>query len=107
MPAVSILSSPRRRRRLLKVAVVVVPLVPLIYLGVHYSSPGNPGEATGPAVEEPGYAQPKPAPFTRQDQRVVRQVLRDFEATAVIRRDVGRSWNLSAPSLREGFTRKQ
>jgi hypothetical protein len=105
--AVSILSSPRRRRRLLKVAVVLVPLVPLIYLGVHYSSPGNPGEATGPAVEEPGLAQPKRAPFTKEDQRAVRQVLREFEATAVIRRDVGRSWNLSAPSLREGFTRKQ
>jgi hypothetical protein len=107
MRAVSILSSPRRRRRLFKIAVVVVPLVPLILLGVHYSSPGDSGEARGPAVEEPGYAQPKRAPFTKEDQRAVRQVLREFEATAVIRRDVGRSWNLSAPSLREGFTRKQ
>ncbi len=107
MPAVSILSSPRWRRRLVKIAVVVVPLIPLIYLGVHFSSPGNPGQATGRAVNEPGYAQPKRAPFTKENQRAVRKVLREFEATAVVRRDVGRSWEISAPSLREGFTRKQ
>jgi hypothetical protein len=70
---------------------------------VHFSSPGNPGNATGRAVEEPGYAQPKRAPFTKEDQRAVRRVLREFETTAV----VGRSWAVSAPSLREGFTREQ
>ena len=107
MRTVSILSSPRRRRRLLKAAVVIVPLIPLIYLGVHYSSPGSPGEATGPNIREPGYAQPKAAPFTKKEQRAVRRVLRDFEATAVVRRDVGRSWDLAAPSLKESFTRKQ
>jgi hypothetical protein len=103
----SFLSSPRRRRRLLMAAVFLGPIVPLIYLGVHFSSPGNPGNATGPEVEVPGYAQPKKAPFTKEDQRAVRQVLRGFESTAVIRRDVGRSWDLAAPSLKEGFTRKQ
>jgi hypothetical protein len=83
------------------------PIAPLIYLGVHYSSPGTPGNATGPSIAEPGYAQPKKAPFTKVDQRAASKVLQEFEATAVVRRDVGRSWNLVSPSLREGFTRKQ
>lgn len=107
MAAMRILSSPRRRRRLAPLVGLVVVAVPLIYLGVHYSSPGNKGAATGPEVNLPGYAQPKKARFTKADQREVRRVLRDFEATAVVRRDVGRSWNLAAPSLKEGFTRKQ
>src|SRR5215218_2650606 len=87
--------------------VFLAPIAPLVYLGVHFSSPGNPGNATGPAVEEPGYAQQKKAPFTRTKQRAVRRVLRDFEMSAVMGRDVSRSWNLAAPSLKEGFTRKE
>jgi hypothetical protein len=87
--------------------VFLAPIAPLLYLGVHFSSPGNPGNATGPAVEEPGYAQPKKAPFTRTEQRAVRRVLRDFEMSAVMGRDVSRSWDLAAPSLKEGFTRKE
>jgi hypothetical protein len=83
------------------------PIVPLVYFGVHYSTPGNPGNPSGPSIAEPGYAQPKKAPFTKVDQRAVRRVLREFEATAVVRRDVGRSWALASPSLKEGFTRKQ
>jgi hypothetical protein len=87
--------------------VFLAPIAPLVYLGVHFSSPGNPGNATGPAVEEPGYAQQKKAPFTRTKQRAVRRVLRDFEMSAVMGRDVSRSWDLAAPSLKEGFTRKE
>ena len=79
---------------------------PLIFLGVHFSSPGNPGNANGPLVNEDN-SQPKKAPFTKQDQRAVHEVLRQFVLTAVDRQDVGRSWEISAPSLREGFTRKQ
>ena len=107
MPAVSILSSPRRRRRLVPVAILLAVAGPLVYLGVHYSSPGDPGAATGPLVAGPEYAQPKNAPFTRASQREVRRVLHDFIGTAVVRHDAGRSWDLTAPSMREGFTRKQ
>jgi hypothetical protein len=107
MPAMSFLSSPRRRRRLLPVVILLAVAAPLVYLGVHYSSPGNPGEATGPVVAGPGYAQPVKAPFTEANRRQVRRVLRDFIGTAVVRRHAGRSWDLTAPSLREGFTRQQ
>jgi hypothetical protein len=86
---------------------MLVVAAPLIYLGVHFSNPGDKGAATGPLVNEPGYTQPKRAPFTKAKQREVRRVLREFILTAVDRQDVGRSWDIAAPSLREGFTKKQ
>jgi hypothetical protein len=85
---------------------MVAAAAPLIFLGVHFSSSGNPGNANGPFVQEDN-SQPKKAPFTKQDRQAVHQVLREFVLTAVDRQDVGRSWEISAPSLREGFTRKQ
>jgi hypothetical protein len=104
---VRILSSPRWRRRLAPPLIILVVAAPLIYLGVHFSNPGDKGAATGPVVNEPGYEQPKRAPFTKAKQREVSKVLRAFVLTAVDRQDVGRSWDISAPSLREGFTRRQ
>jgi hypothetical protein len=86
---------------------MIAVAVPLVYFGVHLSDPGDKGAATGPAVNEPGYEQPKNAPFTKAKQREVRKVLREFVLTAVDRQDVGRSWDISAPSLREGFTKRQ
>jgi hypothetical protein len=87
--------------------IMLVVAAPLIYLGVHFSNPESKGAATGPLVNEPGYTQPKRAPFTKAKQREVSKVLREFVLTAVDRQDVGRSWDIAAPSLREGFTRKQ
>ncbi len=101
------LSSPRRRRRLLRLGIVVGILVPLIVLGIHFSQPGNPENATGPNINVPGYSQPKNAPFTARRRREIAPVLRQFILTAVDRQNVGSSWDISAPSLREGFSRKQ
>jgi hypothetical protein len=86
---------------------MLVVAAPLIFLGIHFSNPGDKGAATGPEVNVPGYTQPKKARFTKAKQREVSKVLREFILTAVDRRDVGRSWDISAPSLREGFTKKQ
>ena len=103
-----ILRSYRWRRRLLITTLVVATAAPLIYLGVHYSTPGSSGDATGPAVvSESGYAEPKRAPFTPGKQRAVRHVLKDFITTAVAREDARKSWDLVAPSLKEGFTLAQ
>ena len=102
-----LLSSPRRRRRLRWVVLVLGIAAPLVFLGVHFSQPGNPENATGPNIKVPGYTQPKHAPFTAERRREVAGVLRQFILTAVNRRDVGRSWDLAAPSMREGFTHKQ
>lgn len=99
--------SPRRRRRLIRLGIAVGILVPVIVLGIHFSQPGNPENATGPNINVPGYTQPKNAPFTAQRRREIAPVLRQFILTAVDRQNVGTSWDISAPSLREGFSRKQ
>lgn len=103
----SVLDSPRRRRRLLIPAVAVVLAIPLIYLGVRFSSPGSKGEATGPAVADTGYAEAKQVPFTAAKKRQVRKALAQFIGTAVARKDVGSSWDIAGPSLRAGMTRKE
>jgi len=84
---------------------IPLAIVPFIYLGVHYSTPANPGSPTGTGGT--AYVEPKPAPFTAADQRAVRPVLKEFIRTAVAGEDVPRSWDLVAPSLKEGFARRQ
>ena len=79
--------------------------IPLIYLGVHLSTPGNPGNANGPTV--PDYKQPKKGRFTKAKQREVHLVLAKFIKSAVAREDPASAWDLSAPSLKEGVTRKE
>jgi hypothetical protein len=107
MPAMKILSSPRRRRRLLIAAAVLAVAVPLVLLVAFYSTPADQGAATGPVVTTSAPAEPKHAPFTKANQRAVHKVLHDFIETAVVRRDVERSWDLAAPGLRAGLTREQ
>ena len=104
---VGLLQSPRRRRRLALALGAVALLVPLVVLGVHFSSPGSSGDATGPEISDSSLRQPKNVPFTRANRRAVRRVLAQFISTAVARKDVGSSWALAGPSLRAGFTRKQ
>jgi len=104
---VRVLESPRRRRRLFLALAAVGILVPLIVLGVHFSSPGSPGDANGPEVSDAYLKQAKNVPFTPEKKRAVRRVLALFISTAVARRDLSGSWALAGPSLRAGFTSKQ
>jgi hypothetical protein len=103
---VKILKSPRRRRRLIKVAVVLA-FVPLAYLGIHYSTGGNPSidKANGPVV--PNYVQPKRSPFTKAEQRAVHPVLADFIRHAVARQNPEMAWNVSGPDLKVGTSPEQ
>ncbi len=99
-----ILHSPRWRRRLIWLSIPIL-IVPLVYLGVHYSNPGDPGNPTGPEGSFP--VDPTTAPFTAAKRQAVRPVLREFIKSAVAREDVSRSWDLAGPSLRQGLTRRQ
>jgi hypothetical protein len=101
---VKILESPRRRRRLIKIGVVLA-IVPLAYLGVHYSNGGNPENANGPEV--PNYVEPKRSPFTEAEQRAVHPVLAQFIKYAVAREDPAKAWDVAGPDLRSGLTRKE
>jgi hypothetical protein len=101
-----LLESHRRRRRLMFATVLVVA-VPLVYLGVHLSTPGSAGNATGPYVKDDFYTQPKHVRFTAASRRAVRKVLAGFVHSAVARCDVGASWDLAGPSLRSGLSRAE
>jgi hypothetical protein len=101
---VKILRSYRWRRRLLFFGVPLLLAGPLIYLGVRLSTPGNPGNANGPTVAN--YKEPTHARFTRAEQRAVHRVLAKFIVTAVAREAPARSWELAAPSMKEGYSRK-
>lgn len=100
-----ILESPRWRRRLTVGGVLTVVLGVLIYLGVHFSTPGDSGAPHGPEVA--GYTPPKHAPFTAAKKRAVRRVLKQFISTAVVRHDIGRSWGIVAGDLKSGITRRE
>lgn len=99
-----ILKSPRWRRRLIKIGVVLA-IFPLAYLGIHYSTGGNPENANGPVI--PDYVQPKRSPFTAAERAAVRPVLADFIRNAVAREDPAQAWDVSGPDLRAGFTRRE
>ncbi len=101
----SILHSYRWRRRIAFIAVTVGVAVPLIWLGVSYSDPGNPENANGPTVAD--YAVTKNVPFTTSQRQQVHKVLKRFIATAVVRHDVARAWDIAGPTLKEGVTRKE
>jgi hypothetical protein len=106
---VHFLQSPRRRRRLTLATIALAIAAPLIYLGVHYSTPGSPGNATGPAVSDDDsfYREPKNVPFTADKRRAIRKVLARFIATAVARRRVADSWELAGPGLRQDVSYKE
>jgi hypothetical protein len=101
---VKILKSPRWRRRLIKIAVVLA-IVPLAYLGIHYSTGGSPENANGPEV--PNYVVPKHSRFTAAERRAVHPVLAQFIRYAVAREDPAKAWDVSGPDLRSGLTRKE
>jgi hypothetical protein len=84
---------------------VPVVLAPLVYVGVHYSTPADNGGATGPEVA--ALPEPKPSPFTPAEQRAVRPVLKEFISSAVARQGVARSWDIAGPSLKQDATREQ
>lgn len=72
-------------------------------------SPGGPKR-----VEEelqPGapqvYKPPKPVRLTPRTRRQLDATVDEFVRTAVLRRDLRRSWELAAPALRIGVTRRQ
>jgi hypothetical protein len=104
---VRLLQSPRRRRRLTFFSIVALVAAALVVLGIHYSTPGSSGEANGPTVSDTFYNTPKHAPFKRADQRKVHRVLAQFINSAVARHDVGKSYDIAGPDIREGLSRKE
>ena len=94
----------RRWRRRFVLGTIFAVLVTVGYFAVRTSNPGDPGGATGPEI--PDYVQPKNSPFTASEKQAVRRSLKEFISSAVARENPSRAWAVSAPSLKQGISRK-
>jgi len=104
-----ILASYRRRRRLTRIAAVLVVAVGVVLVIVLLPEGHSPrqdelGGATGPV--EPVVEQAE-VPVTAAERRAVNARLRAFVATAVTRDDPAAAWSLVTPEMRAGITRSE
>ena len=102
-----LLSSPRRRRRLAWAIAALIPLAALVVLGVEFSNtaPKSPQPTASGGWVPPPEQKSVHYPATRMAKPYT--VASKFVATAVARHDVASSWEITAPSLRQGMTRSQ
>jgi hypothetical protein len=103
-----VLSSPRRRRRLRIGGALLAFAGVCAFVGLHYSNTGTPPPDRYSA--EPVQRVPPPlkaATLTGADNESVRRVAALFIDTAVLRRRIDDSWEITTPRLRQGLTRKE
>ena len=100
------LSSARLRRRLLWLGGlgVVGPVV----AGVIFAFPGpkTPPGARLSTRKADTVATQRPTPFAPNRKQVVHTAM-EFVRTAISRHDIGASWDLAAPSLKQGYTKQR
>jgi hypothetical protein len=102
-----LLASYRWRRRiawLTGLALIVAAVVAAIVLWPNTAPNGQRGPSNVPAQIE---KEPKAVRLKAPDKKGALKVVSRFIYTAVARKNIDRSWELAAPELRQGFTRKQ
>jgi hypothetical protein len=106
---VKLLDSPRRRRRLFRLAVVVAVLGAGVAIAVAFWNTAKPiGKSSGPETGSvPEQSVPRQVRLTAETRRQVHATLTRFVATAVTRRNVTAAFGLVTPKLRAGMTRKE
>jgi hypothetical protein len=102
--ASQIWQSRRWRRRLVWSAILALS-IPIAFVAIHYSDPGDPGNANGPEVAD--YVLPKNSPFTAAEKQQVRNSLKEFISGGVAGENPVQAWNVSAPSLKQGTRRAE
>lgn len=100
------LSSPRVRRRVfwLSAAAVFIGLIAGAIMLLPSSKPQRQVFTKAPPTV---YRAPRPVKLDRNGRSEVVMAAASFIQTAVRRRHVDESWNMTDPSLRQGFTRRQ
>jgi hypothetical protein len=101
-----LLASHRRRRRAAWLAGLLVIAGALAFVAVRFSNTGH--SYVEPFTPEPvqiPQKSPKADPFTAAERKQVRAVAVRFISTAVFRKNVGDSWEITAPKLRQGLSR--
>ena len=104
-----LLASPRRRRRLAWLVVVLALGITAAILGIFFPNT-SPTRHSAPFTKEPVQTVaplPKAVRFTAAERKEVDDVAGRFIATAVFRKHVDDSYDLVIPEFRQGLTRKQ
>ena len=102
------LSSPRRRRRTLRVGIVLAAAVFAAIAGIFFSNTGHSNET--PFTKEKVQIvapNPKTVKLTKTEARDALVVAAKFVATAVLRNHTERSYDLSDAAFHQGLTRAQ
>jgi len=102
------LSSPRRRRRLAWGSGALLAVGGLVAIGLLWPN-------TAPSNDEPidktrppqVYREPQTVKLTRASRAQALTTAANFVKTAVVRRNVGRSWDLVSPALKQNVTRSE
>lgn len=101
-------SSPRRRRRALKVGIVLAVAALAAMAGVFFSNTGHSNEAAFTKERVQVVAPPpKTVKLSKTDARDALLVAGQFVATAVLRNHTERSYDLSDAAFHQGLTRDQ
>lgn len=102
-----LLSSPRRRRRFLRISGAVVAVGCLIAIGFVYPNTGRKEAGFSPGKPQVTHEEAPATPLAKGDLAATEQTLDHFVRTAVLRRHVDDSYDLVTRNLRAGMTRKQ
>jgi hypothetical protein len=99
--------SARTRRRLLVLGCLLGFVAAAVAAGVFLGRDKRVRETRGTVSVAVGTTEPKSMPLSARDKRAINEVLSAFVRTAVARRDVGSSYDLATPALRQGISRRK
>jgi hypothetical protein len=102
----AVLSSPRRRRRLFRLSVVLLVIGSAAAIAIAFPNTGGIEETFS---DEPAVVLPSrdPVPLSKETRAATIATARHFLSTAVRRERLPESWELVAPSLRQGMSREE
>jgi hypothetical protein len=97
-------SSPRRRRRIFRVGGTLLVLAGAITIGIVFRNTATREKSTLRNEPVQIYREPTPVRLTKADRQLALSTALKFVNTAVTRRHVGDSYNLTSPGLRAGIS---
>jgi hypothetical protein len=99
-------ASPRKRRRLAKIGVVVLAVLVVVALTAIFKRPSNDTPSSAPSRGSV-YVEDRPVKLTPAMRREINATLEEFVPAAVLRRDTQTAYELSTPNLRAGASRDE
>jgi hypothetical protein len=99
-------ASPRKRRRLAKIGVVVLAALVVAVLIAIFKKPSNDRPSGAPA-QGSTYVADRPVKMTPQMRREINATLNRFVPAAVLRSDTETAYELSTPALRAAASREE